>query len=381
MRVLPKFTERSKKLFKGIENNRVEIFEADPHTFVAPVHCDAEYLLFVANGRGTVTLVSPEGRESFNVERGHIMRIPTGETVYMINRDNDEKLILVKLIRPVSTPGHFESFFPAGGENPETFFKAFRTETLEAIFKISRDRLEKVLGRQGDGFIKRASREQIRALSQQQEGGGRWPFGGGGSKREEAAPFNIYKKRPRHHNQFGKLIEAKVEECEQLRELDVSISFANISQGAMHVPYYNSKSTKISVVVGGKGNFEMACPHRAGHRGGERERGEHGSPVHYTRITGELRSGTVFVVPAGHPFVAMASKNDNLEVICFELNAENNQKVALAGKNNILRHFEREAKELSFSAPAEEVDTFLESNDEEFFFRGPRQPHEGRAAA
>ncbi|GAB4830405.1 hypothetical protein Ancab_020042 [Ancistrocladus abbreviatus] len=59
-------------------------------------------------GKGTVTLVFPDKRQSFNVECGHIMVIPAGATAYMVNRDDKEKLILAKLIIPVATPGNFE---------------------------------------------------------------------------------------------------------------------------------------------------------------------------------------------------------------------------------------------------------------------------------
>lgn len=49
VQVLEKFTKRS-KLLRGIENYRVAILEANPHTFIAPAHFDAELVLFVAKG-------------------------------------------------------------------------------------------------------------------------------------------------------------------------------------------------------------------------------------------------------------------------------------------------------------------------------------------
>jgi len=86
----------------------------------------------------------------------------------------------------------------------------------------------------------------------------------------------------------------------------------------------------------------MACPHvsRSGrshqqhHRGERTRRGEGTTtPIHYQKISSELRPGTVFVVPAGHPFITMASQDENLEVVCFEINAENNHKFPLAGND------------------------------------------------
>lgn len=49
VRILQKFTERS-ELLRGIENYRVSIVEANPSSFVIPMHFDAEIVLFVAEG-------------------------------------------------------------------------------------------------------------------------------------------------------------------------------------------------------------------------------------------------------------------------------------------------------------------------------------------
>lgn len=49
-RVLPKFTERSQKLFKGIENIRLAVLEAEPLTFVVPNHWDADVVSLVLQG-------------------------------------------------------------------------------------------------------------------------------------------------------------------------------------------------------------------------------------------------------------------------------------------------------------------------------------------
>lgn len=53
-------------------------------------------------------MVREEKRESFNVECGDIVRVPAGTPVYMINRDENEKLFIVKILQPVSVPDHFE---------------------------------------------------------------------------------------------------------------------------------------------------------------------------------------------------------------------------------------------------------------------------------
>uniref|UniRef100_A0A803MFJ7 Cupin type-1 domain-containing protein n=1 Tax=Chenopodium quinoa TaxID=63459 RepID=A0A803MFJ7_CHEQI len=330
----------------------VMIFEANPQTFVVPNHWDADVVLFVAQGEGTVSLVYTDRRESFNIERGHVMVIPAGVTAYLINKGNNDKLILVKLINPVSNIGKFESFFGPGGDNPESYFNAFSSDILEAAFKTSEDSLKRIFSQQREGAIIRASEEQIKALTH--EKGSHWPFGGKGSR--DSAPFHLLRQNPRESNDFGSLFEVDSNDYRQLRDLNVAVSFANITQGSMHTPYYNSRATKIAVVLNGKGYFEMACPH----------------------INSELREGTVFVVPPSHPFVTVASEDENLEVICFEINAENNHKFPLAGQRNILKNIEKEAKELAFATSAEEVDEVFRNQEEEFFFKGPRQQEHRR---
>lgn len=96
----------------------------------------------------------------------------------------------------------------------------------------------------------------------------------------------------------------------------------------MTAPHYNSKATKIAVVVDGEGYFEMACPHLS--QRPERQR-ETKIGTSYQTVRSRLTAGTVVVIPAGHPFVAVASNNRNLQVLCFEVNAYNNQKFTLAG--------------------------------------------------
>ncbi|KAL8138926.1 hypothetical protein V2J09_004927, partial [Rumex salicifolius] len=192
---------------------------------------------------------------------------------------------------------------------------------------------------------------------------GHWPFGGGGA-RTSNGPFNLFRQRPTHSNEFGKLIEVDSDDFKQLRDLDLRVSFANITEGGMHTLHYNTRATKIAVVVRGKGRFQMACPHISGERRQRpskrhQEQGEEVSSVHYEKVSAELSCGTVFIVPTGHPFVTVASKDENLEIICFEVNAEDNEKVAFAGKRSVFKQLEREAKVLSFNEKAELVDEFL----------------------
>ncbi|XP_050235909.1 vicilin Pis v 3.0101-like [Mercurialis annua] len=385
--VLQRFDKRS-KLLRGIENYRVGIIEANPQTFVSPSHWDADGVLFVANGQGTITLIEENERKSHNVERGDVIRVRAGTSVYFINRHDNEKLIIVKFIQPVNLPGKYEAFTPAGSTQSESFYKAFSWELLEAALKTDRRKIEQAFSQKQEAIVK-ASKEQIQAMThrEQQEGGAIWPF----KAESSSGPFNLLRKRPVKSNNYGQLFEAKPNEHkDQLKDLDLGISLANITRGSMSGPYYNSRATKIAIVLDGEGYFEMACPHVRGGGGDrsreqekrERREQEKKEGQRFTKISSRLRSGTVFIVPAGHPVAAVASENSHLTVVCFEVNAKGNTRFSLAGKNNVVNQWEREAKELAFGVQAREIDQVFGSQDEDFFFPGPRkQQRQGRADA
>ncbi|CAL5336171.1 unnamed protein product [Camellia sinensis] len=43
-----------------------------------------------------------------------------------------------------------------------------------------------------------------------------------------------------------------------------------------------------------------------------------------------MSRGVVFIVPPGRPIITIASKNQNLQIVCFNVNALNNEKFPLA---------------------------------------------------
>ncbi|XP_050364792.1 vicilin Cor a 11.0101 [Argentina anserina] len=382
VQILQKFTEKS-DLLRGIQNFRIGSLITNPHSFVAPHHLDADCVCFVFQGRPTISMVRGEKRESHNLERGDILRVPAGTPVYIINRDENEKLFIVKLLRPVSLPDQFEAFFGGGGENPESIFRAFSPEVLQAAFKAGRDELQRLFGQQRQGSIMKASREQIQKMSHSSGGAEKiWPFHGDEpfSTSTKSGPFNLFKKRPSQSNQHGHLFEADFNDYKQLEELDIQISFANITRGSMVAPHFNSKSTKISFVLDGEGFFEMACPHLASQESSQRQQQpqRRSSSPSYQNVRGDLRRGTVFIVPAGHPVTAIASRNSNLQILCFEVNAKDNVKIPLTGKSNVVSQFEREAKELAFGVPVKEVDRIFNKQQDQFFFEGPNNQQQGR---
>lgn len=192
------------------------------------------------------------------------------------------------------------------------------------------------------------TKEEVRSLAPTKSRG-IWPFGG------QKGPFNIFSKSPAFSNQYGRLFEVGPDdEKSGLQGLNLMLTFANITNGSMTTIMYNTRATKIGLVIDGEGHFEMACPHVS-------------SGSSYQRISAKLRPGLVFVVPAGHPFVTTASNKNNLSILCFEVNAQGNKKFTFAGKNNVVSALDKNAKELAFNYPADKVDDIF-NRVEQFFF-------------
>ncbi|XP_039042941.1 vicilin Jug r 6.0101-like [Hibiscus syriacus] len=352
--ILTKFTENS-DLLRTIENYRLALLVANPGVFVVPNHFDADAIFVVTQGRGRITLIHEDKRQSFDIETGDIIRVRAGTPLYLVNSDDIEKLFIVKLLQHVNRPDHYDVFYGAEGAKPESF----STEILEATLKTSREKLESFFEKQGKDAFLEASKEQIEAMSSREEGtggGGIWPFG-----TQSKNPFNLFRKhRPSKSNKYGQLFEVDADEFKLLKDFDLRVSYANISRGSMTAPFYNSRAIKISIVVQGQGYIEMVAS-KASRKSG------------YEKRSSSLRPDTVFVIPAGHPFVTVASRRTNLEILCFEVNIENNVRYLPAGEGNFAQRFEKEAKELAFKSREDVVDWIFGNQDEGFFFPGPRQ--------
>ncbi|KAH9607913.1 hypothetical protein KSS87_000743 [Heliosperma pusillum] len=357
VKVLRDFTERS-KLFKGIENIRMLIFELNPLTFLIPSHWDSDILFFVGQGRGTITLVFEERIESFNIEKGHLMTVPAGITFYMINSDDHEKLFLHGFVKLIANSGHFSSFFGVGGEDPESFYYAFSPDVLATAFNASSDRLQKFFSQQRKGVIISASKEQIKDLTVEEDT--HLPHGRSYCL-ENYGPCQILDHLTSEITDFGLIYMVIPTEYVKLQELDMYISFSNTSQGCMNVPFHSTRVIKIIMVISGRGRFEMAAPYN-----------EEGSTrIHYKKMSSELRRGMVFVVPPGYPFVLMSSPDENLETLNLEFYANGNERYLFGGRNNIMKNFQKAAKELTFATSAEEVDAVLGKQHLYFFMRAP----------
>lgn len=360
--VLPGFTNRS-PLLRGVENYRLSIIEANPQTFISPSHWDADTILYVANGRGTVAVINQDKRRSFNIERGDVIRLRANTHCYIINRDDHEKLSLLSFLRPVNLPGQHRSFVAPNVDARGSFYQAFSSELLEAAFQTDRSRIERVFVQRQQGIVK-ASKEQIQAMANHGWADSRfWAF-----ISESGGPFNLLREPPVLSNNYGQLIEATPDKHKkQLQDLDLMISFIHITQGSMMGPHYNSRAIKISVVVDGEGHFEMASPPDFSTSSPQPK-----GPS-YARVSSRLTPGMVFIIPAGYPVSVVAYPNSTLKIVSFEVNAHGNVRFPLAGRNNVVKQWEREAKELSFGVEAREVDQVFGSQNEEWFFPGQKR--------
>ncbi|KAM0843183.1 hypothetical protein ACQ4PT_057889 [Festuca glaucescens] len=398
------FNEES-RLLRGIKNYRVTIIKANPRSFIVPGYPDADGISYVVQGEGVLTVIENGEKRSYTVRQGDVIVTPAGTIRHLANTDDRRELIVANILHTISVPGKFQYFLG------ESLVSSLSKRVQRAAFKTSEERLEKLFGRQGkkQGFIVRASEEQVRELRRQASEGGQshhWPlppFGG-----DSRDTYNLLQQRPTIANRHGRLYEADARSFRALGDHDIRVAFANITAGSMTAPYYNTQSVKIALVLEGEGEVEIVCPHLSQgserHQQGQSERGkgrgreeeddereqqhqkqgrgsgsesesEEQQQDKYETIRARVSRGSAFVVPPGHPVVEISSsrRSSNLQVVCFEINARNNERVWLAGKNNVLGKLDRPAKELAFGAPAREVDEVLGAQQDEGFLAGPEQ--------
>ncbi|KAL2922660.1 Vicilin-like antimicrobial peptides 2-1 [Bienertia sinuspersici] len=328
MRVLQRFSEKS-HLLLGIDRFRVGFYEANPSSFMLPHHWDADSVLFVIKGKATMTLLKKKNRETFNLKRGDVLMIPAGTTTYLISTHKDEKLEIAELLHPVNSPGHYE---------------------------VPKDQLDKLFKQQKEGAIVKASHDQMRGLAHH-------------GFRSSKDLFNLLDGRPQQFNEHGEFYEVTPDDYQHLKDLDVSVAYCDIKQGSMMAPNYNSRATYVVVVEEGSGYFEMACPHM-GNESNKKQ--QEGNSHKYEKVRSLLSKGDVFVIPAGHPVALVASENESIRAIGFGINAKDNQRNFLAGKDNIMKHLDDEAIELSFNLPAKEVEDMFQIQRRSYFMAGPR---------
>ncbi|MGF2531800.1 cupin domain-containing protein, partial [Ralstonia pseudosolanacearum] len=166
----------------------------------------------------------------------------------------------------------------------ESFYNAFSDEVLQAVFNTDKDEARKLFQGRNDYVFVKVSQEQIKALLSDQN-----------SKKSGSTPYNIFNHDLSYSNIYGKLYEINPQDYQQIQDLDIQLTYANITKGAMFGPYHNTRSATIAMVIWGKGYFQVACPHLSQQQGAS------------YNASAKLLAGDNFVVPNGYPVVIVNS--------------------------------------------------------------------------
>ncbi|CAL5201855.1 unnamed protein product [Lathyrus oleraceus] len=393
IRLLQKFDQRS-KIFENLQNYRLLEYKSKPHTIFLPQHTDADYILVVLSGKAILTVLKPDDRNSFNLERGDTIKLPAGTIAYLVNRDDNEELRVLDLAIPVNRPGQLQSFLLSGNQNQQNYLSGFSKNILEASFNTDYEEIEKVLleeheketqhrrslkdkrqQSQEENVIVKLSRGQIEELSKNAKSTSKKGVS------SESEPFNLRSRGPIYSNEFGKFFEITPEKNPQLQDLDIFVNSVEIKEGSLLLPHYNSRAIVIVTVNEGKGDFELVGQRNENQQeqrkedDEEEEQGEEEINKQVQNYKAKLSSGDVFVIPAGHPVAVKASSN--LDLLGFGINAENNQRNFLAGdEDNVISQIQRPVKELAFPGSAQEVDRILENQKQSHFADAQPQQRE-----
>ncbi|XP_058758640.1 vicilin-like [Vicia villosa] len=393
IRVLQKFDQRS-KIFENLQNYRLLEYKSKPHTIFLPQQTDADFILVVLSGRAILTVLKPDDRNSFNLERGDTIRLPAGTVAYLVNRDDDEDLRVLDLAISINRPGQLQSFLLSGNQNQPSILSGFSKNILQASFNTDYEEIEKVLlegheketqqrrslrdkrqQSQEEDVIAKLSRRQIQELSKNAKSSSKK------SLSSEFEPFNLRSRNPIYSNKFGKFFEVTPEKNPQLQNLDILVNSVEIKEGSLLLPHYNSRAIVIVTVNEGNGDFELLGQRNENQQGQrkeeeeEEEQGEEEINKQVINYKAKLSQGDVFVIPAGHPVAIRASSNLNL--LGFGINAENNQRNFLAGEeDNVISQIHRSVKDLAFPGSAQEVDRLLGNQKQSYFVNAQPQQRE-----
>ncbi|KAL5077856.1 hypothetical protein RYX36_016840 [Vicia faba] len=362
IRLLQKFDQHS-KLFENLQNYRLLEYKSKPHTIFLPQQTDADFILVVLSGKAILTVLLPNDRNSFSLERGDTIKLPAGTIGYLVNRDDEEDLRVLDLVIPVNRPGEPQSFLLSGNQNQPSILSGFSKNILEASFNVSiKQTISSFFMRQRgqeENVIVKISRKQIEELNKNAKSSSKK------STSSESEPFNLRSREPIYSNKFDQ----------------ITIVLKDLNFGSLLLPHYNSRAIVIVTVNEGKGDFELVGQRNENQQGlreeydEEKEQGEEEIRKQVQNYKAKLSPGDVLVIPAGYPVAIKASSNLNL--VGFGINAENNQRYFLAGEeDNVISQIHKPVKELAFPGSAQEVDTLLENQKQSHFANAQPQERE-----
>lgn len=368
VRILQRFDQHSNKL-ENLQDYRLVEFFSKPNTLFLPHHSDADFLLVVLSGKATLTLLSPDNRESYNLEEGDAQRIPPGTSFYLLNPDDNRNLKMIILAAPVNKPGKFQQFFLSSTQNQQSYLRGFSKNFLEASFAAPFEEVEETLlqeEKQDEGVIVKVPREYIRELTKHAKSSSRK------SLSSEDKPFNLRSGDPIYSSKFGKFFEVTPEKNPQLQDLDVLLNSVEIKEGGLSVPHFNSKATVISFVKEGEANIEIVGL-KDNQQQDEEEQEEVSREVQ--RYEAKVSEGDLFVVESSLPLAIKAFSD--LQLVGIGINAANNQRYFLAGtKDNVIRQIPKPVKNLAFPGSGEDVEKLTDKQRESYFVDANPQQRE-----
>ncbi|XP_054820719.1 conglutin beta 1-like [Prosopis cineraria] len=380
IRILPRFDQRSNHL-RGLRNYRLVEYELKPHSLFLPHHRDAEVLLVAVEGKAITSIVNQTNRETFKIEEGDVVKVPAGSLVYTANLEENQRFRAASLVLPVNIPGNYENWYPAGNQNPQSYYQAFSRKTLEATFDENINEIRRILfgnrqqGGQGqeqssnEGVIVRLSREHARELRRHAESSS-------SPRRRRRNPImNLKNLHARYSNEYGNLWEACPEEFHQLRDLDISVGWLELKRGSLFLPHYNSRAIVLAQIIDGMAKVEIQQRQQQQQQEEEEQSQSEG---HIQRVSSRLNQGDAYVALAGHPLALRASKRNDVRMIAFLLNAENNQRNFLGGeRDNVINEIPRVVKERAFPGSGEEVERLIKNQKKSYFVNAQRRQQRG----
>ncbi|ESQ47594.1 hypothetical protein EUTSA_v10022050mg [Eutrema salsugineum] len=238
----------------------------------------------------------------------------------------------------------------------------------------------------GQGLIRRVSPEQIKELAEhatspsnkhKEKGKGK----GKGKDKDTSTmwnPFNLLTQDPIYSNDFGHFHEAHPKKFSQLQDLDIAVSWVNMTQGSVFLPQFNSKATFVTFVENGCARYEMASPYTFQgeqqqqqqkpwfEQGEEQEQEEEEMSGQVHKFVSRVCKGEVFIIPAGHP-TAVLAQDQNFVAVGFGIHAFNSKRTFLAGQENMLKNLDKVATKLSFGVGSKMAEKLFTSQNYSYF--------------
>lgn len=401
IRVFPIFKGSSSRTASPLHNYELNSIQMDPNSLLVPQYINADGYIYGYQGKGRIGWIHNQKLIEQDLETGQIYYLPKGSPFYVINTDKNQRLRIITFLhndKRIHAEQRHESFYVAGGQNPQTVFSGFRRETLAAAFGVDSREVEQVLSKQERGAIISLGQEQetrgivsMRSIvsmgkEQMDDELHSWPWSSSKKHKgsvEEEKPFNLQKKKPEFSNDNGQYIRADRKSFGPLKRQDLAIVLTKIKPGRMTAPYYCTSANAVSFVLSGRGRVEIVLPEFTDRRQRdgegeevERERGSESETEMESdrRVEDELNAGDVFVVPAGYPSVQIADPEEQFEILTFLINNEHNNINFLTGENSVLREIKDEVLAASLDAKEETLKKVIEAQKDERFLRGPQEP-------